>query len=578
MTTSLVDAESVLAVDLGSVLTRVLLFDTVDGQYRFIASGVAPSTAGAPYSDIGEGINQALYQLQEVTGRVLVDPEGRLIMPAQPDGSGLDRLTIVFSAGPELRVVTVGLLEDVSLESANRLVEMTYGQVVEQIGINDRRRPEVQVDAILQARPDLVLLAGGADRGATRSVAKMVELITLALQTTLPEQRPDILYAGNQVLAKRLKEVLSKLTTVHLAPNIRPSIDLEELEPASEVLAQVIGKVRSSQVGGLEGLGKISTTPLIPAAQAFGRMIGYLSKIYDPQKGVLGVDLGQTYSTIAAGVGGQTALRTFPLGMGAGIQSTLADLNIEDVSRWLPVPIGDDVLRDYLWQRSLRPGMVPVTVEALAMEQAAARHILTLMMQGLQTRWPDLHNAFEPILAAGSVLSQWSSPGQSLLTILDGLQPVGITTVLLDAYGLLGSLGSISSHNALMPVQVLESNAFINLGTVICPLSEGRYGTPLLKVRIEYESGEETQLEVRQGMLTALPIRNGQTARIHFSPLRRVVIDPNRKDRIRSFKVVGGLCGAVIDTRGRPLVLPRDAARRRDMIRKWQTALGGSVV
>ncbi|HNZ13454.1 MAG TPA: glutamate mutase L, partial [Anaerolineaceae bacterium] len=157
MTTSLVDAESVLAVDLGSVLTRVLLFDTVDGQYRFIASGVAPSTAGAPYSDIGEGINQALYQLQEVTGRVLVDPEGRLIMPAQPDGSGLDRLTIVFSAGPELRVVTVGLLEDVSLESANRLVEMTYGQVVEQIGINDRRRPEVQVDAILQARPDLVL-------------------------------------------------------------------------------------------------------------------------------------------------------------------------------------------------------------------------------------------------------------------------------------------------------------------------------------------------------------------------------------------------------------------------------------
>ncbi len=46
--TSLVDAESVLAIDIGSLNTRTLLFDVVDGQYHFIASSTAPTTATAP--------------------------------------------------------------------------------------------------------------------------------------------------------------------------------------------------------------------------------------------------------------------------------------------------------------------------------------------------------------------------------------------------------------------------------------------------------------------------------------------------------------------------------------------------
>jgi activator of 2-hydroxyglutaryl-CoA dehydratase len=74
MTTSIVDAESVLAVDLGSVHTRVVLFDVVDGQYHFIASGMVPSTVNAPYSDVQEGVHAALEELRQVTGRVFDGP------------------------------------------------------------------------------------------------------------------------------------------------------------------------------------------------------------------------------------------------------------------------------------------------------------------------------------------------------------------------------------------------------------------------------------------------------------------------------------------------------------------------
>jgi len=43
-----------LAVDVGNRDTRAALFDVVEGYYRFIASGHAPSTAAAPFKDLSE--------------------------------------------------------------------------------------------------------------------------------------------------------------------------------------------------------------------------------------------------------------------------------------------------------------------------------------------------------------------------------------------------------------------------------------------------------------------------------------------------------------------------------------------
>ena len=183
--------------------------------------------------------------------------------------------------------------------------------------------------------------------------------------------------------------------------------------------------------------------------------------------------------------------------------------------------------------------------------------------------------SFEPILASGAILSQTSSPVHSLLMLLDGLQPVGITSFFLDQNGLIAGLGAIARINNVLPVQVLESGALLNLGTVISPISQARYGTPILQVRLEYEDGNEMRSEVRQGSIVSLPLRSGQTAHIHLMPLRRTIITQRGQPNGGSFKITGGVCGAVIDARGRPLYLPPDASRRRDLIKKWTMMLGG---
>src|SRR5512145_1204356 len=235
MPASVVQNESILAIDVGAAVTRAVLFDVVEGQYRFVASGQAPSTAEAPFKDIGIGVRSAILNLQNVTGSTLLGPnDNNLIAPSQPDGSGVDAVVATISAGPAVKTVVVGLLSDVSVQSARRLAESTYSRVVDTLDLSDHRRADQQMDSIVRSRPDLVLLTGGTDGGASRSIQKMLEAIGLACYLMPEEKRPMVLYAGNQKLASDVQELLGghagKLQITH---NVRPSLETEDLAPAS---------------------------------------------------------------------------------------------------------------------------------------------------------------------------------------------------------------------------------------------------------------------------------------------------------------------------------------------------------
>jgi hypothetical protein len=261
--------------------------------------------------------------------------------------------------------------------------------------------------------------------------------------------------------------------------------------------------------------------------------------------------------------------------MGRGVGAVLQQIELSEVMRWLSMPLELNFVRDTLWQKTLTPDTLPQDAETLAIDQALARAILRLANRQFLARYPEYDRALEPILASGGIFSQAPNPGQALLMLLDGLEPVGVTTFVVDQNSLGSALGAIASFNSVLPVQVMESGAFLNLGTVICPLSDARNSSPMLRAKIEYERGNETTLEVSQGNIVVLPLQVGQTARIFLQGLNGAVIDPRSRKYSLNFKVVGGACGAVIDARNRPLNLPQDDARRRDLLKKWAMSLGG---
>lgn len=584
MADSQVEARSLLAIDVGTSQTRALLFDAVEGRYRFLGEGAAPTTVAAPILDASEGVRLALDELQTITGRVVIDADERLIMPSSGDGSGVDSFVATLSAGPPLKVFAVGLLEEISLESARHLLKGLYVEVVGTLSLTDRRRVEEQIDLIMRLRPDLILIAGGTENGATRSIRKLLEPVGLATYLLPKDHRPEILYVGNQAMVDQVRSALGKLVTLHVAPNIRPSLDVEQLEPARAELLDVYRQIRARRMQGIGELDTWAAGKILPTGTAFGRVVRFLSRVYDSSKGVLGVNVGAASTTVGAAFSADLRLNTFSqLGMGESLPGLLNHIEAEDITRWLTFDMSAEALRDYLYNRRLAPASVPATPEELEIDQALAREILRTALslaredfpEHVRGPRPDLTPWFEPIVAGGGILTNAPTRGQTLLMVLDGLQPTGITTVVLDQNDLSPPLGAAASVNPTLTVQVLESGTFQNLGTVIAPISSARPGTPVLHVRLVYEAGSEMKLDVKQGSIETLPLPVGQAARLHLQPLQRAHLGMGGPGRGGSLRVVGGALGIVIDARGRPLRLPDDAGRRRELIKKWIWTLGG---
>ncbi|TMC23126.1 MAG: hypothetical protein E6J33_02220 [Chloroflexi bacterium] len=101
---------SLLVADCGTVFTKVSLLGLVEGQYRLMARGEAPTTIAPPHEDITRGIIQAINVIEFITGRHFVS-EGRIISPEQPVGDGVDVFIATISAGGPIRLVVLGAVD-----------------------------------------------------------------------------------------------------------------------------------------------------------------------------------------------------------------------------------------------------------------------------------------------------------------------------------------------------------------------------------------------------------------------------------------------------------------------------------
>ena len=88
--------ESILVVDCGSTTTRAVLIDVVEGRFRFVARGeTASSLAGE--ADVMGGVQEAIRQIESITGRSFIGKDGNLITPERIDGNGVDAFLAVHT-------------------------------------------------------------------------------------------------------------------------------------------------------------------------------------------------------------------------------------------------------------------------------------------------------------------------------------------------------------------------------------------------------------------------------------------------------------------------------------------------
>ncbi|MFN2304210.1 MAG: glutamate mutase L [Anaerolineales bacterium] len=576
---------SLLGLDIGWVNTRASIMEAIDGKYRLLGCESANTTLGQGLN-LGSGAGDAMRQLQKQTGHLLLEKSGKLIMPDNPAERGVDRIALTSSIGPLPHTILLGLSEMGSIRSGKMLVDSLP------LSLKAAFSMEVLVDApsiikkLVRTQPEIIILTGGEDEGAEHPLIHWIETLRI-FYTLIPASiKPMLLYAGNHALEEQIRRRLEPLAKLKIAANLQPRVGEVDLVPAKAILENEILNLIKKKLPGMAALSAYSKD--LEGTKAFGidRMVRFLSQDIIASSGfstysdILALDIGSENTLISAGKNGQsgTVIKSF-------WRQKVIDQDeemFEYIRRWTGLLVPMQKINQYLCHYALNPWIVPENTWEMTILHAFTRFRLKNIIRKLSMNYSWVHfqdqkglrTNFEPIIASGSVLTHAPNPSQTMLMLLDGLQPWGITSVMMDQHHLLPLLGIIASVAPILAIHILESDVFETLGTVVTAVSDVPLGKVVLTVRVTTDSGKDYSLDVIQGELRHLVIPKGVSAVLDFKPTQRTDLGFGTYGVGGQLRVVGSILGVVIDARGRPIRLPSVEDERVEQLQRWQWMLG----
>jgi len=593
---------SILATDCGSTTTKAILIEFVDGEYRLTYRGEAPTTVEAPFEDVTRGVLNATMEIEELSGRKIL--EGENIITPQKKNIGVDIYISTSSAGGGLQMMVAGVVKSMTGESAERAALGAGSIVMDVLASNDGRKPHEKITRIRQLRPDMILLSGGIDGGTTKHVVALAEILAAANpQPRLGQNyKLPVIYAGNKEAISDIKKTLGDLTDLDVTDNIRPVLEQENLKPSRDKIHDLFMEHVMQQAPGYKKLMSWTDAPIMPTPGAVGALIEMVAK--KENISVVGVDIGGATTDIFSVFQDQfNRTVSANLGMSYSICNVLAEASLPNVLRWVPFDIDEKELTNRIGNKMIRPTTVPQSLEELVIEQAIAREALRLSfiqhkafavnLKGVQKE-RTISDAFEQsdsgeslvdmmeldlIIGSGGVLSHAPRRGQSTKMLIDSFLPEGVTSLAVDSIFMMPQLGvmanienkEIAEQARVAALEVFEKDCLIRLGTCIAPVGKLIEGVSILNVVLEFENGEKKNIDINFGDLIRIKV-GYEKVKATLTPIKGVNVGAGLGQQINT-TIYGGQVGIIIDARGRPLKIKQSSSERISDLKKWSDAL-----
>ena len=584
----------ILATDCGSTTTKAILIEYQDGVYRLTHRGESPTTVEAPFEDVTKGVINSIIELEELSGRKLLEGE-TIIRPTSGD-TGVDIYISTSSAGGGLQMMVSGVVKGMTGESAQRAALGAGAIVMDVLAANDGRLYHEKVKRIRQLRPDMILLSGGIDGGTISHVVELAEI----LEAANPKPRLGIsyklpvIYAGNVKARDAIEERLSEKTDLTMVDNIRPTLEEENLRPSRDKIHDLFMEHVMAQAPGYKKLMSWTDAPIMPTPGAVGEIIQKIAEVEDIT--VVGVDIGGATTDVFS-VFQKQFNRTVSanLGMSYSICNVLAAAGIANVMRWSPFHLNEEEVTNRIANKMIRPTTIPQTLEALKMEQAIAREALRLSfeqhkefavaLKGIQTE-RTISDAFEQtssgetlvdmmeldlLVGSGGVLSHAPRRHQAARMLIDAFLPEGVTQLAVDSIFMMPQLGVLSTVHPQAAIEVFEKDCLIRLGSCIAPVGPLKGKKPLMKYSLALPGGETITGELLPGELKLIEVP--------YEPVKAQLIPAKGfdvgigKNQEWNTTVFGGVVGIFLDGRGRrPFQIPSESTERVAKLNEWSQA------
>ena len=587
---------TILVTDCGSTTTKAILIERKGDGYRQTFRGEAPTTVEAPFEDVTRGVLNAIAELEEISGRSILDGE-RLRKPSKRN-IGVDMYLSTSSAGGGLQMMVAGAVKNMTGESAQRCALGAGAIVMDTLASNDGRQPHEKIDRIRALRPDMILLSGGTDGGTIAHVAELAEYIAAA--DPKPRlgagYRLPLIYAGNVDARETVRQTLGSKMALSIAENLRPTLEHENLGPAREAIHDLFLEHVMAQAPGYNALMSWTDAPIMPTPAAVGVMMQSLAQRHGIN--IIGVDIGGATTDVFS-VFDDVFHRTVSanLGMSYSISNVLAEAGLEAILRWVPFEMPEADLRNRIKNKMIRPTTIPQTLEELRIEQAIAREALRLAMdhhKTLATRLKGVQQersisdvfqqhatgaslidmrCLDLIVGSGGILSHAPRRAHAMVMLVDAYEPVGMTDVAVDSIFMMPHVGVLSTVDEEAAKDVLFHDCLIPLGTCVAPLGHGNAND--LCLNYEVRGVAQRRLDtgsVQWGEILLRPSSDWDGARLTLTPAKGVDLGIGKGERIER-ELSGGTVGLMIDCRGRPLQFPRDQSQRIDILSRWERSL-----
>ncbi len=606
------DIKVILATDCGSTTTKAILIEYHDGEYRLIVRGEAPTTVEAPFEDVTMGVLNAINEVEELSGRKILDENNKIInLAKEGDGNkvGTDIYVSTSSAGGGLQMMVAGVVRKMTAESAERAALGAGAIVMDAIASNDKRLPHEQIERIRHLRPDMILLSGGIDGGTTTHVVELAELISAA------DPKPrlgsgynlPVIYAGNVDAREAIKETLDSKTALDIVDNLRPVLERENLYPAREKIHDLFMEHVMAQAPGYNRLMEWTDAPIMPTPGAVGKII---KRVADEENiEAMGVDIGGATTDVFSVFRPESKLegefnRTVSanLGMSYSVSNVFAEATLPKVMRWVPFDMDERDLRNRVKNKMIRPTTIPQSLNELIFEQAIAKEALRLAfiqhksfateLKGVQQQ-RTIADAFDQtaagativnmmtldiLIGSGGVLSHAPRRQQAALMMIDAFQPEGITRLAVDSIFMMPQLGVLSEVHPKAATEVFNKDCLIHLGTNVAPAgTDVKEGREMMEYRIELPDGKVEEGKIIYGQMKLIKLGFGEdgmplTAKATLKPDRHFDIGKGKGNTVHT-DLSGGIVGIILDGRGRPFDLPTDPKIRVSKLKEWMLEL-----
>lgn len=594
--------KTILATDCGSTTTKAILIEFVKDEYRLTYRGEAPTTVEAPFEDVTRGVLNAVMEIEELSGRKIIDDD-KIISPST-DSNGVDIYISTSSAGGGLQMMVAGVVKTMSGESAERAALGAGSIVMDIIASNDGRLPHEKIKRIRELRPDMILLSGGIDGGTISHVVELAEILAAANpQPRLgQEYKLPVIYAGNKEAQDKIRDSLGDMVDLDLVDNIRPVLERENLEPSRDKIHDLFMEHVMQQAPGYKKLMSWTDAPIMPTPGAVGSLIEMISE----KEGitVVGVDIGGATTDIFSVFQGKfNRTVSANLGMSYSICNVLAESGLDNVLRWVPFEIDRKELTNRIGNKMIRPTTVPQSLEELFIEQAIAREALRLSfkqhkefavgLKGIQKE-RTISDAFDQttsgqslvnmmdldlLVGSGGVLSHAPRREQSAKMLIDAFMPEGITQLAVDSIFMMPQLGVLAHVDKedfaedarKAALEVFHKDCLIRLGTCLSPVGKSKPGDIVLTATLTLSDGSVKEQELKYGQILRLDLPYEPINAI-LKPSKTMDIGAGNGQEIRT-DVFGGTVGLIFDGRDRPITIPGNQDKRIESLRSWSRAL-----